>query len=221
MAMVGALARMGSLRVMQPIRGSLLCRMAATAVASEAGPAAMNDRMNAAKRGESWLLSLTGPNRIGIVRDMVSGVAQHGGNVEESRMATLGGEFAVISRVTIEAARADDMIAAVRTSFPEHDLHAKPTSVRETPPVDHRTVKLSLEGPDSVGIVAMLTESLSRNSINIHDMRTEVVAAPFAGYPIFQLEADLTLPEGSISTLSESIRTVEEKYGMTATLSEV
>jgi len=166
------------------------------------------------------MLSLTGPNRIGIVRDMVKGVAAHGGNVEESRMATLGGEFAIISRVTVEAARAEEMIAAVRLSFPDHDLHAKQTSLRMPPPADYKSFSLHLEGPDSVGIVSMLTETLAKAGVNIHDMETEVLPAPFAGYPVFQLKADLTMPSTAVDSLAANVKKVEDKFGMTAEITD-
>mmetsp|Transcript_31629 Transcript_31629/g.122447 ORF Transcript_31629/g.122447 Transcript_31629/m.122447 type:complete len:112 (-) Transcript_31629:619-954(-) len=46
------------------------------------------------------LVSLAGPDRVGIVKDFSSVLHKSHGNVEESRMAQLGGEFAMISLVS-------------------------------------------------------------------------------------------------------------------------
>ncbi len=47
------------------------------------------------------LLAVTaiGPDRTGIVRDLSAGITEAGGNIRESRMTTLGSEFAVMMLV--------------------------------------------------------------------------------------------------------------------------
>ena len=52
---------------------------------------------------KKFVLTLTGRDRIGFVDEMTGLVLQHGGNVETSRMAHLGGEFAILMLVSMPA----------------------------------------------------------------------------------------------------------------------
>ena len=49
----------------------------------------------------NFVLTLTGPDRIGIVDRVTGLLLDRGGNVETSRMARLGGEFAVLMLVSL------------------------------------------------------------------------------------------------------------------------
>src|SRR3954468_4075153 len=51
----------------------------------------------------NFVLTLTGPDRIGIVDEVTGLLLERGGNVETSRMARLGGEFAVLMLVSMPA----------------------------------------------------------------------------------------------------------------------
>ncbi len=51
----------------------------------------------------NFILTLTGPDRIGIVDEVTGLLFERGGNVETSRMARLGGEFAVLMLVSMPA----------------------------------------------------------------------------------------------------------------------
>ena len=50
-----------------------------------------------------FVLTLTGPDRIGIVDRVTRLLLDRGGNVETSRMARLGGEFAILMLVSMAA----------------------------------------------------------------------------------------------------------------------
>ena len=54
---------------------------------------------------KNFVLTLTGPDRIGIVDEVTGLLLERGGNVETSRMARLGGEFAVLMLVSMPADR--------------------------------------------------------------------------------------------------------------------
>src|SRR5689334_2997987 len=49
------------------------------------------------------VLTLTGPDRIGIVEEVTRLLLERGGNVEMSRMARLGGEFAILLLASLPA----------------------------------------------------------------------------------------------------------------------
>ena len=52
------------------------------------------------------VVTFTGPDRPGIVEKLSGLVTRHGGNWEESRMASLAGRFAGILKVTVPDAQA-------------------------------------------------------------------------------------------------------------------
>src|ERR1035437_1282499 len=54
-----------------------------------------------------------GPDRVGIVDDLASQVATRGGNIEESKMAILGGEFAAVMLVCLEPSQVKNLAASL------------------------------------------------------------------------------------------------------------
>ncbi len=58
-------------------------------------------RMGSPSMHRNLVLTLTGPDRIGIVDDVTGPLLGRGGNVEMSRMARLGGEFAILMLVSL------------------------------------------------------------------------------------------------------------------------
>src|SRR3954468_15088878 len=51
----------------------------------------------------NFVLTLTGPDRIGIVDQVTRLLLDRGGNVETSRMVRLGGEFAILMLASLPA----------------------------------------------------------------------------------------------------------------------
>src|ERR1700678_2653527 len=58
---------------------------------------------------KNFVLTLTGPDRIGIVKRVTGLLLDRGGNVETSRMARLGGEFAVLMLVSLPSEHCTDL----------------------------------------------------------------------------------------------------------------
>uniref|UniRef100_A0A7S1XEU8 ACT domain-containing protein n=1 Tax=Compsopogon caeruleus TaxID=31354 RepID=A0A7S1XEU8_9RHOD len=173
---------------------------------------------SAASSGSKFLvISLSGPDKLGIVHRMTRTVADHGGNVEQSRMAILGGEFAIISMVMVQALQASEMIQALESSFPNYHIHFRETTQSQTV-VGNMLYKLALEGPDSVGIMAMLTEEMAKAGVNIHDLETELTTAAFAGFPLFKVKGTLHMKPDGLPVVLDSISKVEKKFGMTGSV---
>ena len=78
---------------------------------------------------ETYLvLTVIGPDRPGLVSALSDTIAAGGGNWLDTRMASLGGQFAGILLVAVASDKADALVAAL------HRLEAKgiPTTVRDT-----------------------------------------------------------------------------------------
>jgi len=172
---------------------------------------------------EFSVLTAVGPDRVGIVDDLSGAVAAAGGNIEESKMAVLGGEFAVIMLISGPAAA----IETVCTSLPARgrELGLRVTCQRTHEPRAEekgRPYLLTAVSLDTPGIVHSVTALLRRHAINIEDLETETEAAPWTGAPMFRLSAHLVIgPSVSIGTLKEELARLQRENDLDVVLRPV
>jgi glycine cleavage system transcriptional repressor len=141
------------------------------------------------------LISATGTDRVGIVDDLTEALLTFDCNIEESRMAVLGGEFAMIVLVSgsdkdIERLQSGVDAVGKRCGL---DLVVKSTNepVRDRKGRPYRLECVSLDTP---GIVHSVTGLLRRRGINIDDLDTETRGAPFTGAPMFHMRITMIVP---------------------------
>ncbi len=144
------------------------------------------------------VLTLSGPDRIGIVETVTGMLLEHGGNVETSRMARLGGEFAILMLVSLPS----EQLAALEKKM---DVLAaggyKVTATRTDrpqagPDVGWRCCRIEVIGADHEGIIHDVARYLSERGINIESMDTETTRAPVSGSPLFTMTATVAVPPG-------------------------
>lgn len=192
-----------------------------SAPSAEAEPSAAT---TAAARPHHVVVSLAGEDRVGIVRTVTSAVAAHRANVEESKMAILGGDFAMIVYVSMESAPdADALVAQLRAELPSFTISLRGTTAPTGKGEDvKRTMwTLQLEGPDQPGIVAAVTQALATHGANVHEMDTETTTAPFAGYALFKMNGKFAVDEEHLEEVSQALTKVEEKFGSSINLDQV
>ena len=136
------------------------------------------------------------PDRPGIVERITQVVAAHNANWEQSRMARLGGDFAGIVVVSVDADRVEALTAGLR-GLEDHETTVTVRSSK--PPVQEAAGErvpfaLRLSGADHMGIVHEVARSLAARQINVEQLVTEVVPAPVSGTPLFRMEAVLLAP---------------------------
>lgn len=140
------------------------------------------------------VLTAIGDDHAGLVRELSSVIADHGGNWETSRMAHLAGKFAGIVMVTVPDDKAE---ALVRDLAPlEEQGLLDITAALTTAPAAPSTESLTLEliGLDQPGIVRQISDALATRHVNIEELETETVAAPMDGGTLFKARAVLGLP---------------------------
>jgi glycine cleavage system regulatory protein len=141
------------------------------------------------------VLTLIGNDQPGLVESLAQIVAQHQGNWLESNMSRLAGKFAGILRVSVDEAKADQLISALDALSPrlrlvvERSVHAEPEPVT-------RSVKLSLVGNDRPGIIRDIAGALARQHVNVDDLETECEPAPMSSDILFKASAVLHIPAG-------------------------
>ena len=137
------------------------------------------------------VVTFCGPDRSGIVSQLSKIVARHGANWEESRMATLAGQFAGILKVAVDSEREQPLIDELSvveglSMFVERG-HLEDGEFA-------RDVHLELTGADHEGIVSEVCGVLVQFGINIEEMSSDVVAAPMSGEGLFMAEVVLRCP---------------------------
>lgn len=119
-------------------------------------------------------VTAVGADRPGIIARVTGVLLQHGGNLEDSAMTILGGQFAIVLLVSAEggasaleaslaAATADLGLVVTVREVGAGAEHAPPTHV------------LSVYGGDRPGIVHAVATALASASVNVTDLRTHAV----------------------------------------------
>ncbi|HYO10618.1 MAG TPA: ACT domain-containing protein [Tepidisphaeraceae bacterium] len=143
------------------------------------------------------IISAVGPDRPGIVGELTAHLHAAGGNILESRMVNLRGQFAMM--ILLEgpdsaAWKLRDGLPAVGTNM-GLSLDVIPQEAAPRPPLGI-PYKLKTYSMDQPGIVARLTAVLRSLGVNIEDLEARQESAAFAGSPLFLTEMRLTVPPG-------------------------
>ena len=145
---------------------------------------------------KNFVLTVTGPDRIGIVERVTGLLFAQGGNVETSRMARLGGEFAILMLVSMPADRVAGLDADLAALVA--DGYKVTTTATEGAHVGARAdwlpYRIEVEGADHEGIIHEVALYLSKRGINIESVESETTAAPVSGSPLFAMTALVIAP---------------------------
>ncbi|MFQ5421572.1 MAG: glycine cleavage system protein R [Anaerolineae bacterium] len=145
---------------------------------------------------ENLVLTLTGRDRIGIVERITKLLLEYDGNVETSRMARLGGEFAMLMLVSVPAKKLEEMRQGVRRL---RDEGYKVTTRQTERGYSARYAgwmpfQVKVSGADHEGIIHHIAHQLTEQGINIETMDTGMVRAPMSGTPLFMMTAIVVVP---------------------------
>ena len=169
------------------------------------------------------VLTAVGPDRVGIVDDISGAVTAAGCNIEESKMAVLGGEFAVIMLVSGPAASVDSMARSLPALGEKLGLRVGCHPTHEPRAAERgRPYLLKAVSLDTPGIVHSVTAVLRSHEINIEDLETETAAAPWTGAPMFRLSAHLVVgPSVSVGGLKQELAQLQQDHDLDIVLKPV
>ncbi len=149
-----------------------------------------------------FVLTLTGPDRIGIVDEVTGLLLERGGNVETSRMARLGGEFAVLMLVSMPAERFTGLDRGLEALTAQgYKLTTTPAErgYAEAHP-GWLPYRIEVRGADHEGIIHEVAHYLSAQGISIESADSESTPAPTSGVPLFAMTAEVVVPPGLSGT---------------------
>jgi glycine cleavage system transcriptional repressor len=154
------------------------------------------------------VLTAIGADRPGLVDDVSQFILQAGGNIEDSRMVNLHGQFAMMLLVGALAPALTKLETLLPQLQEQTHLHAElhRADVSPRPPRAAIPCHLSATAMDQPGLVHRIANLLKAMDINIEDLRTSLTNAPITGTPLFELELTMSVPaELPLSRLRQSL----------------
>jgi len=160
----------------------------------------------------SLVITAIGPDRPGIVNELSDVAQRFGANWEQSRMASLAGQFAGMAHFEVDDAKSEALVAAFRTLERSGLTIVIATGEGAKAPGPTRRVRLDLVGHDRPGIVRELSGSLAGLGVSIDELHTQVTGAAMSGEPLFKVKALLAVPEAvSTSALRAGLESLADE----------
>ncbi|MEO8924616.1 MAG: formyltransferase family protein [Caldimonas sp.] len=147
----------------------------------------------------SLVVTVMGPDRPGIVRQLSDRAERFGANWAASRLSHLAGEFAGMVHFEVPRGNADALSESLRGLESAGLRLVIARSEGGQAAAGLRGVELELIGEDRLGIVSKMTRILAESGVSIEHMHTEIVSAQGSAKNTFKVAAHLLVP-AAIST---------------------
>jgi methionyl-tRNA formyltransferase len=169
----------------------------------------------------SFVVTLVGPDRQGIVSTLAERAQRYGANWAASRLTRAAGEFAGMVHFEVPPQNADAFASALQ-SLQASGLQLVITkSGMPNVPDTLRMAELNLVGDDRIGIVSSLTKMLAGRGISIENIHTEVIHSGVNGQPTFKIGAQLLVPAAlSMDTLQAELGSLAHEMMLDINLGE-
>ena len=155
------------------------------------------------------ILTAIGNDRPGLVDEVSEFIFGRGGNIEDSRMVNLRGQFAMMVLLSGQEGAIEKLRHELRELSKQTSLHAElhpaaaPTSLAAAQALPFR---LTGTGIDQPGLMHRISHLLHELHINIESLETRLRPAPYTGAPMFDLELILSVPPTtSLSQLRQNV----------------
>lgn len=169
------------------------------------------------------VVTAVGPDRPGLVNAFSSLILEAGANLEDSRMAILGGEFALlvlVSGTEPQVARVEAQAPALGEKLGLNVL-LKRTAPERAAERRFSHYDLQVTGIDRPGIVHAVSTLLATRGINVASFESRLENAPESGTELFVLEASLQIPlELGIGELEQALSSLCEAESLDFTLEQ-
>jgi glycine cleavage system transcriptional repressor len=169
------------------------------------------------------VISAVGSDRTGVVQDLSKVILSCDGNIEESRMTTLGSEFAMLLLVSGNWATLNKLEQGLDKLGEAKNLSI---SVRKTdskmPTGDRMPYAVDIVSLDQQGIVFNLANFFASRDIEIADVATRKYAAAHTGSPMFAVQMAINVPaDVHIAQLREEFLEICDRLNLDAILEPV
>ena len=141
------------------------------------------------------VVSVLGADKPGIANDLTTVAAEHGCNIVDSRMAVLGGEFAVIMMLSgswSSIAKFESNMSSLEKKLGLLTI-VKRTEIASNKS-DLMPYIIQVVAFDSSGIIKEISTFFSSQFINIENLQTDTYKAPHTGAPMLVLNMTVNIP---------------------------
>jgi glycine cleavage system transcriptional repressor len=142
------------------------------------------------------VLTAVGDDRPGLVDEVTRYITERGGNLEDSRMLNLRGQFAMMMLVagSEEAmSRLHDGLGGLRrTSHVHAELRPADAGAAKRSPA--LPFKLNTWAMDHPGLMQSVSHLLGGLGVNIESVDSSLRPAPYTNTPLFEMELVLAVP---------------------------
>lgn len=140
------------------------------------------------------VLTALGPDRPGLVSELASAIHAAGANLEDSRMAILGGEFALLLLLSGDESSASAVERAAGPLGEKLGLRLISKRTGRGEKKAFMPYRITVSGFDRPGIVLLVSDILARRGVNVASLQSRLEYVPESGTPLFVLEAELQVP---------------------------
>ncbi|MDX8391886.1 MAG: ACT domain-containing protein [Mariprofundaceae bacterium] len=169
------------------------------------------------------LLSISGEDRAGIVRDVSGALLELDANIEDSSMTALRGRFAMMLMVSLgESSKLGELKAAMAHLEQQTGLHVQSLVLAENefaqrPPEPDCVVTVS--GSDKPGIVHAVTDALATLGVSVVDLSTRSQQGE-DGDSSYMMALEVNTG-GALATARERLQQVAGELGVDIILHEL
>lgn len=144
---------------------------------------------------QQFVISAIGPDQPGIVNKLTKAVEQLGGNLADSRMINLKGQFAVVMLVEIAPDQHDPLKQSLTQVAQPLGLVLSFSTDPSSPSVQGIPYRIRTYAMDQVGLVHRITHQLHSLNVNIEELNTQLEHGAHSGTPLFTMDMIVTIPK--------------------------
>ena len=147
------------------------------------------------------ILTAIGVDRAGLVDEVSQFIYDRGGNIEDSRMVNLRGQFAIMVLVggdeSVIVKLRHEQARLAETSGLQVEVRAAPAGPATSVAAGALPFRFVGTAVDRTGIVHEISHLLRELNVNIESLETRLSPAPYTGSPVFEMEAVLAVPRAT------------------------
>lgn len=161
------------------------------------------------------LLSVSGHDRPGIVRDVAEALLHLEANIEDSSMTALRGRFTMMMIVTLPEGRSVGELKAALAELEQRTRLTVQSQVISDEEASSQALEpdhvITVHGADAVGIVHAVTHALASMDASVVDVSTQSRASDTGDIYLMVLEVAASSSGGNIQ---EAMKQVADKLGI-------
>ncbi len=141
------------------------------------------------------VLTAVGPDHPGLVDAVTGFVHDSGGNLEDSRMVNLHGQFAMMLLVAGTAATLQKLEAGLPALQGRAGVHAQLQPAAAAPQAAAALpLRITAWAMDHPGLMQSVSHLLASLDVNIESAETSLSSAPHTGTPLFTMQLLVSVP---------------------------